>query len=107
LSFTQACRGTTKSHRGLFIEYVRTVLLDTPKSAPLKTWIHEAQDESKWNALISEWLESLYEEDDEDKDQQTESETEIPTTQEVTSLEEEEEHTNVFNFNESERTDRY
>jgi hypothetical protein len=41
----------------------------------------------------------LDDEDDEDEDQQTQSETEIPTTQEVTSLEEEEEHTTkVFNF---------
>jgi hypothetical protein len=37
---------------------------------------------------------SLDDEDGEDEDQQTPvSETEIPTTQEVTSLEEEEEHT--------------
>jgi hypothetical protein len=88
------------------MECVRIILPDTPTSAPLKTWIHEAKDESKWNALISEWWESL-DEDDENEDQQTESETEIPTTQEVTSLEEEDEHTtNVFHVNESERTDR-
>jgi hypothetical protein len=68
---------------------VRTILPDTPTSAPLKTWIHEAKYESKWNALISYWWESLEDEDDEDEDQQTESETEIPTTQEVTSFEEE------------------
>jgi hypothetical protein len=81
---------------------VRTILPDNPTSAPLKTWIHEAQYEIKWNALISDWWESLY---DGDEDQQTESE--ILTTQEVTSLQEEEEHTtHVFNFNESERTDR-
>jgi hypothetical protein len=73
----------------------------------LKTWIHEAKYESKWNALISDCWESLDYEDYEDEDQHTESETEIPTTQEVTSLEEEEDHTiNVFNVDESERTDR-
>jgi hypothetical protein len=52
----------------------------------LKTLIHEAKDGSKWNARISDWRESLDDEDDEDEDQQTESETEIPTTQKVTSL---------------------
>jgi hypothetical protein len=93
--------GQQKSHRDLFIECVRTILPDTPTSAPLKTWIKEAKDESKWNALISDWWESLVD----DEDQQTESE--IPTTQEVTSLEEEDERTtNVFNFDENERTDR-
>jgi hypothetical protein len=46
---------------------VRTILPDTPTSAPLKTWIHEAQDEGKCNALISDWWESLDEEDDEKK----------------------------------------
>jgi hypothetical protein len=71
---------------------VRTILLDIPTSAPLKTWIQEAKDESKWNALISDRWKSLEDEDDEDEDQQTESESEIPTTQEVTSLEEEDEH---------------
>jgi hypothetical protein len=96
--------GQHKSHTYIFIECVRSILLDNPSSAPLKTWIHEAQDEHKWNALISYWWESL---DDEDENQHTESETEIPTTQEVTSLEEEEEHTtNVYNFDESELTDR-
>jgi hypothetical protein len=85
---------------------VRTILLDTPTSAPLKTWIHKAKDESKWNALIHDWWESLEDEDDQDEDQQTESEADMPTTQEVNSLEEEDEHTtNVFNFDESERTD--
>jgi hypothetical protein len=86
---------------------VKNILRDTPASAPLKTWIQEAKNESKWNALISEWWESLDDENDEDEDQQTASETEITTNQEVNSLEEEEEHTtNVFNFNESERTDK-
>jgi uncharacterized membrane protein len=76
---------------------------NTPTDAPLKTWIHEAQDEGKWNALISDRLESL---DDEEENQQTESQTETPTTQDVTPHEEEEGHiTNVFNFNESECTD--
>jgi hypothetical protein len=102
--FTQACRGTTKSHRIFFIECVRTILPDTPASAPLKTWIHEAKDESKWNAFIIYWWELHNNEDDEDEDQHTESETEIPTTQEVTSLEEEH-TTNMFNFNVSECTD--
>jgi hypothetical protein len=59
----------------------------------LKAWIHEAKDESTWNALISDWWESLDDEADEHEDQTTESETEIPTTQEVPSLEEEDEHT--------------
>jgi cell shape-determining protein MreC len=73
----------------------------------LKTWINEEKYESKWNALISDWLESLDDEDDEDEGQQTESETKIPNTKEVTSLEEEKEHTtHVFNFNESERIGR-
>jgi hypothetical protein len=86
---------------------VRTVLSDTPTRALLKTWTHEVNDESTLNALPSDWWESLDDEDDEDEDQQTESETEITTTHEVTSLEEEEEHTtHVFNFNESEHTDR-
>jgi hypothetical protein len=49
--------GQQKSHRELFIECVRTILPDTPTSAPLKTWIHEAKDEIKWNALISDWWE--------------------------------------------------
>jgi hypothetical protein len=31
--------GQQKSHRDIFIEYVRTILLDTPTHAPLKTWI--------------------------------------------------------------------
>jgi hypothetical protein len=94
--FTQAGIGATKI---------------IPTSAPLKIWIHEAKDESnasKWNALISEWLVSLEDEEDkdEDQDQQTESEGEIPTTQEETSLEEEDEYTtNVFNFDKSEGTD--
>jgi hypothetical protein len=88
--------GQQKSHRDLFIECVRTILSDTPSNAPLKTWIHEAKNQSKWNAH----------EDDENEDQHTESETEITTTQEVTSLEEEDEHTtHMFNFYESECTD--
>jgi hypothetical protein len=41
----------------------------------LKTWIHEAKDESKWNTLMSDWRESLDDEDDENEDQQTESDT--------------------------------
>jgi hypothetical protein len=49
--------GQQKSHRDLFIECVRTILPDTPASAPLKTWIQEAKDESKWNALIIYWWE--------------------------------------------------
>jgi hypothetical protein len=109
MPFTKACRGTTKSHIDLFIEHVRIILPDTPTSAPLKTWIQEAKDENRWNALISDWWESLEDEDDDDdeEDPQTESETEIPTTPEGTSLEEEDEHTtNVFNFDENERTDR-
>jgi hypothetical protein len=66
-------------------------------NAPSKTWIQEAKDESKWNALVSDRWESVEDEDDEDEDQQTESETEIYTTQKATSLEEEDEHTtNVF-----------
>jgi hypothetical protein len=46
--------GRQNSHRDLFIECVRSILPDTPTSAPLKTWIHEAKDESKWNARISD-----------------------------------------------------
>jgi hypothetical protein len=97
-----------KSRRDLFFECVRTILPNTPTSAPLKTWIHEAQDEGKLNALISDWWESLDEEDDEEENRQTESQTETPTTQVVTSHEEEEQQqtTNVFNFNESEHTVR-
>jgi ribosomal 50S subunit-associated protein YjgA (DUF615 family) len=45
--------GQQKSHRDLFIECVRTALPYPPKSAPLKTWIHEAQHEGKRNAIIS------------------------------------------------------
>jgi alpha-galactosidase/6-phospho-beta-glucosidase family protein len=90
--------GQQKSHRDLFITYVRTILPDTPASAPLKTWIHETQNEGKWNALIIDWWESLDDEDDEEEHQHTESQTETPITQDVTSHEEEEEHTtNVFN----------
>jgi hypothetical protein len=47
---------------------VRTILPDTPTNAPLKTWIHEAQDEAKWNALISEWWKSLPDEEDDEKE---------------------------------------
>jgi hypothetical protein len=68
--------GRQKSHRDLFIECVRTILRDIPTSAPLKSWIQEAKYESKWNALISDWWESLeHEDDDDEEDQQTESET--------------------------------
>jgi hypothetical protein len=76
----------------------------------LKTWIQEAKDESKWNALISDWWESLEDEEDDDndnEDQHTESETETPTTQNLTSLEEEDEcTTHMYNFDENECTDR-
>jgi hypothetical protein len=64
LPFTQACRGGQKSHRDLFIECVRNILSDAPTSAALKTWIHEAQDEGKLNALIVIGGNPLYEEDD-------------------------------------------
>jgi hypothetical protein len=56
--------GQQKSHRDLFIERVRTILPNTPTSAPLKTWFQQAKDESKLNALRSDWWESL--EDDKD-----------------------------------------
>jgi hypothetical protein len=90
--------GQQKSHMDLFIECVRTNLPDTPTRAPLKTWTHDAKYERKWSALISDWREALDDGDDEDEDQEAQSETEIPTTQEVASLEEEEDHTtNVVN----------
>jgi hypothetical protein len=47
---------------------VRTILPGTPSSAPLKTWIHKAKYETKCNALISDWWESLEDEDDEDEE---------------------------------------
>jgi hypothetical protein len=64
--------GQQKSHRYIFIECMRTILPDTPTSAPLKTCIHEAKDERKCNALIRDWWESIDYEDDEGEDQQTE-----------------------------------
>jgi hypothetical protein len=69
LPFTQACIIGGGSHRDIFIECVRTIILDTPTSALLETWIHEAKDERKRNALISDWWESLDDEDDEDEGQ--------------------------------------
>jgi hypothetical protein len=42
---------------------MRTILPDIPISAPLKTWIHEAHYEGKLNALISDWWESLDDEE--------------------------------------------
>jgi hypothetical protein len=49
--------GQHKSHRDLSIECVRTILPDTPTSAPFKRWIYEAQYEIKLNALISNFWE--------------------------------------------------
>jgi hypothetical protein len=50
--------GHQKSYRYLFIECVRTILPDTPTSAPLKTWIHEVHDRGKLNALVRDGWES-------------------------------------------------
>jgi hypothetical protein len=59
--------GQQKSHRYLFHRISENLFyrIYTPTSAPLKTtWIHKAKDESKWNALPSDWWESLDDEDD-------------------------------------------
>jgi hypothetical protein len=48
-------------------------------SAPFKTWIQEAKDENKWNALLMDWWELLEDKEEDDEYQQTESETETET----------------------------
>jgi hypothetical protein len=67
--------GKQKTHTYLFIKCVRTILPDTPASVPLKTWIHEAVSEIKWNALIRVCWGSLNDDDDEEEDLQTYLET--------------------------------